>query len=290
MPKELIPADLRPWLKRLRLQQRRARAGSGFGLHQSHSRGAGLEFAQYRAYEPGDEPRQIDWKLYARSDRFFVREAERDSALTVWVLIDCSASMGQADSAAPDYRRLDAACTVAACVFEVALRQGDRFGLIALRSEGIELIPAATGPRQRDRCLHSLLRLQPEGAAIMADKLRSVWERIGNDALSLMLSDGLDPAPVELAQRLAAAGRELVFVRLLNASERDFDFPGGTRFIDPETGSELRADAPAIRTGFLERFGTQRRQLLDRLSAAGIRAHEHVLDQPLGPLLQAMLA
>ncbi|PSD26643.1 DUF58 domain-containing protein, partial [Stenotrophomonas maltophilia] len=65
------------------------------------SRGAGLEFAQYRAYEPGDELRQIDWKLYARSDRFFVRESERESPITVWLLLDATASAGQADRAAP---------------------------------------------------------------------------------------------------------------------------------------------------------------------------------------------
>ncbi len=78
---EFIPADVRARLRDLRLAARRASAATGFGQHHSRSRGAGLEFAQYRAYEPGDDPRQIDWKLYARSDRFFVREAERDSPL-----------------------------------------------------------------------------------------------------------------------------------------------------------------------------------------------------------------
>ena len=96
---DLIPADVRRRLKSLRLVTRRAVGQHGIGLHQSHSRGAGLEFAQYRAYEPGDELRQIDWKLYARSDKFFVREAERESPVAVWILIDASASMGQADSA-----------------------------------------------------------------------------------------------------------------------------------------------------------------------------------------------
>ncbi len=85
-----IPADVRSRLKALRLLPRRARGAHGIGQHASRSRGAGLEFAQYRAYEPGDELRQIDWKLYARSDRFFVREAERESPLAVWILIDAS--------------------------------------------------------------------------------------------------------------------------------------------------------------------------------------------------------
>ncbi len=88
MSDALIPADVRSRLQDLRLNSRRAIGARGIGLHRSRSRGAGLEFAQYRAYEPGDEPRQIDWKLYARSDRFFVREAERESPLTAWLLVD----------------------------------------------------------------------------------------------------------------------------------------------------------------------------------------------------------
>src|SRR5690606_16502159 len=94
-----IPADVRSRLKDLRLTARRAIGTQGIGLHHSRSRGAGLEFAQYRAYEPGDELRQIDWKLYARSDRFFVREAERESPLTVWIVLDATASMAQRDGA-----------------------------------------------------------------------------------------------------------------------------------------------------------------------------------------------
>src|SRR5689334_8376757 len=108
----LIPADVRARLKNLRLRARHGAGGDGLGQHQSRSRGAGLEFAQYRAYEPGDEPRRIDWKLYARSDRFFVRESERDSPLTIWIVIDASASMAQCDAAQPTWRKLDAAKTI----------------------------------------------------------------------------------------------------------------------------------------------------------------------------------
>ena len=76
-----IPPEIRGRLKRLSLRTRRISGTRGFGMHASRSKGAGLEFAQYRAYEPGDEPRRIDWKLFARSDKFFVREAEEEIAL-----------------------------------------------------------------------------------------------------------------------------------------------------------------------------------------------------------------
>src|SRR5690606_3142222 len=123
------------------------------GMHRSRDRGAGLEFSQYRGYEPGDELRRIDWKLYARSDRFFVREAERDSPLTVWVLLDASASMAQADESRPDWSRLDAGKALAAAIAEVAVRQGVRVGLGVLNDRDLRLVPAAAGTRQRDRIL-----------------------------------------------------------------------------------------------------------------------------------------
>ncbi|MGJ3627508.1 DUF58 domain-containing protein [Sphingomonas sp. MMS24-JH45] len=88
---------MRARLSALRLHARRARGTGGIGLHASRDRGAGLEFrAGCRPYEPGDKPRQIDWKLYARSDRFFVREAERESPVALWILIDGSASISAA--------------------------------------------------------------------------------------------------------------------------------------------------------------------------------------------------
>ncbi|WP_313466159.1 DUF58 domain-containing protein, partial [Stenotrophomonas sp.] len=143
-----LPPELRARLRTLRLRPRVASGASGIGQHASRSRGAGLEFAQYRAYEPGDELRQIDWKLYARSDRFFVRESERESPITVWLLLDATASASQADRAAPQRTRLDHMRGLAACVVELALRQGDRFGLLAINGDGLQLVPAGHGTRQ----------------------------------------------------------------------------------------------------------------------------------------------
>src|SRR5690606_13884147 len=97
----LIPAALRAHLPRLRLAARIPPSSGVWGQNVSRQRGQGLEFSQYRAYERGDEPRQIDWKLYARSDRFFVREADSESGLTLWMVLDISASMLQADIDTP---------------------------------------------------------------------------------------------------------------------------------------------------------------------------------------------
>ena len=287
MPEALIPPDVRSRLNELRLQAQRTRAAQGIGLHASHNRGAGLEFSQYRGYEPGDELRQIDWKLYARSDRFFVREAERESPLTVWLLLDASASMAQADQAKPGFSRLQAAKSLAACVVELALRQGDRFGLIALREDGVQLLPANSGPRQRDRLWLSLHSLTAQARFPQGERLNPVWERIAADDLVIVLSDGFDDGCIALAERLAAARREVIFIQLLTAEERDFPFTGGHLFHDPETGQTVSGDGKAMRAEFLQQFNRALQMLDARLDAAGIVHVRHVLDAPLDiPLRQ----
>ena len=234
MSDALIPADVRSRLQDLRLNARRAIGARGIGLHRSRSRGAGLEFAQYRAYEPGDEPRQIDWKLYARSDRFFVREAERESPLTAWLLVDASASMAQADRAHPQWSRLDAARGIAACIAELALLQGDRFGLVTLAEDALQLLPAAQGARARDRLWLALRAIVAKGGFPQGERLDPIWERIAAGDLVVVLSDGFDDAVVALAERLAAAaaacgsvasGRSELILALL-PPRRGSDGPG----------------------------------------------------------------
>ncbi|MEO7325641.1 MAG: DUF58 domain-containing protein [Dokdonella sp.] len=283
---DLVAPDVRARLRDLRLVARSGAGGDGLGQHTSRSRGAGLEFAQYRAYEPGDEPRRIDWKLYARSDRYFVREAERDSPLTVWLIIDATGSMKQSDAARPGFSKLDAAKGLAACVIELALRQSDRFGVIALGGAAPLLIPASAGPRQRDRCLLEFARLGAAGRWPDTTLLRPLWERVRPLSLVVFLSDFFDDAATDLATRLAAARREVVAVQLLSAEERDFPFTGGHRFRDPESSDERRVDAAAVRKDYLQQFGVARARLSSHLTASGVRNTAHVLDEPLDAPLQ----
>lgn len=286
----LIPADVRARLKSIPLTARVARGEHGFGQHSSRSRGSGMEFAQYRGYQPGDEPRQVDWKLYARSDRFFVREAERDSPLTVWILVDTTASMAQSDPPADGPTRLDIARALAACIIEIALRQGDRFGLASFGGSGVQVHGAQAGPRQRDRCLLALHALTAGGGWPAEAAWQPLWERMAPRSLLLMLGDGFDEAGIHLAERFAAARREVACIRILTVGERDFPLQGGYRFRDPESGTELLGDAGAIRDGFLQRFGAARAALTARLAAAGVRQVEHVLDEPLDAPLRRLFA
>ena len=277
----LIPPDLLVRLAGLRLRTRLTSVGQGIGQHASRSRGAGLEFAQYRAYEPGDELRRIDWKLYGRSDRFFVRDAERDSPLTAWAIVDVSASMGQADTLAPERTRLAVARTLAACLFELASRQNDAFGLVLIAQDRVLVTEAANGRRHRDRLHFELARTEAAGGWPNEAALRPLWQSIAPGALVMMLSDGFEEQALVLAERLSAAGRDVSFVRLLTMEEREFPFDGGPRFRDPESMQEQRVDAARVREDFLRRFAESRQVLLARLAASGVRALEAFTDEPL---------
>lgn len=287
---EPIPPQLRGLLPRLRIGARRATGGRGFGLHRSRERGAGQEFVQYRGYEPGDELRRIDWRLYARSDRFYVREAERESPLAIWVVVDTSASMGQADEGRNDWSRLEAAKSLAACVLEVSLAQGDPSGLALAGNDGLMLVPPAAGVRQRDRLLRALRDVQAAGGFPPEDRLEPLCHRIGPDDVVVLFGDFFDDTSVALATRLAAARREVLVVQLLTVAERDFPFAAGRRFRDPETGVELPGDGPAMRDGFLARFTAAQEAVRSRFNAAGIRHAVHVLDEPLELPLRQLFA
>jgi uncharacterized protein (DUF58 family) len=283
---DLIPIDVRARLKALRLQARKISGAQGIGQHQSRSRGAGLEFSQYRAYEPGDEPRQIDWKLYARSDKFFVREAERDSPLIVWCVIDATASMAQSDAARPEWSRLQAAKSLTACVIELALKQGDRFGLIAISDKGLVIVNAGSGNRHRDQCLLELHKLNAQGSWPNETQCRPIWERVAANHLVVLLSDNYDEACVALAERLALAHRDVLNIQILTAEERDFPFRGSHRFHDVETQTELLTDAATARDNFITEFSAARKKLAARFTASGVTYTDYFLDLALDLPLQ----
>lgn len=274
-----LPPELRSRLRRLSIVPRRAAVLASAAMHDSRNKGGGLEFAQYRAYERGDDLRAIDWKLYARSDRFFVRDAERESPVAIWIVIDASASMAQADLARPDWSRFDAARRLTASLIEIALYQGDRFGVVVERAEGPMVLTPHADSRHRDQVLLALAPLKAAGAADWSRDVGVFGEQIGARDLIVILTDGFDEGCIGTAERLAASGRDICLVQILTGDERDFPFDRGYRFHDPETGAELIGDGRSLRADFLARFAAARAVLAARLDARGIRHVEHFIDE-----------
>jgi uncharacterized protein (DUF58 family) len=285
----LIPATLRPYLARLRIAARLPPPPGPLGHNASRQRGQGLEFSQYRAYEHGDEPRHIDWKLFARSDRYFVREAESEAGLAVWVVLDATASMLQADHDAPERGKFSAARALAASTLEIALRQGDRFGLLIVGDRALDWVPLGRGARHRDRCTLALLRAQCRGEWPPLAALRRAWARIDPAAVVVMLGDGFDETSTEFALQLAATRRDVRNIAITSVDERDFALHGAYAFEDPETGERIETDSAQARAGFRQRFAEARAKLDRRLASGGVRHLEYVLDQSLERALRIAL-
>lgn len=232
--------------------------GTMFGAHQGRQLGAGLEFSQYRAYQPGDDPRRVDWKLVARADRYFVRESETETSVTVRVVLDASRSMAHEEDGVSTwtYGRM-----LAAAVLAIAARQGDAAGLVLARDPGLESYAPSRESRHLQRLLATLERAEPAGRFPAWRTLEP--HCIGARGVTVVLSDLHEHAD-ELratAAKLRALGHDLLVLRLLGARERDLAWDGPTRFRDLETGEELELDPAAARTRYQAALAEQTRAL-----------------------------
>ena len=234
---------------KLEIVIRHVLAGLGQGIHAGRERGSGVEFSEYRAYAPGDEWRRVDWKLLARADRYYVREAERDSHVAVWLVLDASASMAEPSRSIPGLDKLGYARTLLACVAAIAQRQGDAFGLAVLSGGRVQLVPAARGPRQLQRVLAKLTGVQAEGGLPDAEALRCGLRFTGSPALVFAATDFLDwPSPLsEALVRLRHMRHDVRAACLQTEAECTGAFDTGPAYRDPEADPEH--DAGVFRFG-----------------------------------------
>jgi uncharacterized protein (DUF58 family) len=213
-------------------------AGLGHGIHAGRERGAGVEFSEYRAYAPGDEWRRVDWKLMARADRYYVREAERDSHVAVWLWLDATASMAEPSRAIAGLDKLWYARTVLACIAAIAQRQGDAFGLVVCGDGRMRFTPAARGPRQLQRVLAQLSRTEAVGSLPSAETLRASLHFARSPSLVFAASDFLDwpSAQSEALLRLRHMQHDVRTLCLQTQAECDASFAAARAYRDPEQG------------------------------------------------------
>ena len=281
--------ELQAALERLVVQARHPAQRPDLGLHPSRQHGQGMEFAQHRPYAPGDGLRRIDWPLYARSDRLYVREAETERTLQACVLLDATASMGVPTGVPGWPQRLDAARALAHAVLGSVARQGDEFACARIGGSGTPEVrwwPPQRGARALHQQTHSLERLQAAGSWPQDDGLGACWSRLRPGALVLVLSDLFDPhAPLSLS-RLARLGFEVRCLQLLTHDEVAFPFREGQVLLDPETGARTLTDPRAVRAAYLQAFDAAQRALQTRLQNSGVRLARWTIGAPLAPALR----
>ena len=263
-------------------------AGLGHGIHAGRERGAGVEFSEYRAYAPGDEWRRVDWKLLARADRYYVREAERDSHVAVWLWLDASASMAEPSRSVAGLDKLQYARAVLACIAAIAQRQGDAFGLIVCGGDRVKFTPAARGPQQMQRILAQLSRTEAQGSLPPAETLRASLHFARSPSLVFAVSDYLDwpSAQSEALLRLRQMRHDVRALCLQTDAECGAGFAAASAWRDPEQGPGLFRFEP-------EAYQKNRADHFAGMSAdcrrSDIRTLDARIEQPLQAVLRAWL-
>jgi uncharacterized protein (DUF58 family) len=228
-------------LKNLSLAARGVVEGFISGLHASPYKGFSVEFAEHRKYSPGDNPRHLDWRVLARTNRLYVKQYEEETNLRAQILLDVSGSMAFGPSGLP---KVQYACYLTAVLAYLMLRQQDAVGLTAFDS-GIRLdMPARCSPRHFDAMMGCLEGLRPSKTTNVAATLHRMADRFQRCRLIVLISDLYDdPAAVEKVLRHFRHRRhEVIVFHVLDRAEMDFPFRDTATFIDLETGDRLQAD------------------------------------------------
>ncbi|MBI3877063.1 MAG: DUF58 domain-containing protein [Verrucomicrobia bacterium] len=267
-------------IKNLELRARIVVEGFWSGIHRSPYHGFSVEFTEYRQYSPGDDPRYLDWRLYARSDRYFIKKFEDETNLRCHLLVDNSRSMTYGS---PGWTKAEYANTLAATLAYFLYLQGDAVGLLTFDESVRDYLPA----RHRTGHLrHLMLALEkPAGgrATDLAAPLKRIVEIVRKRALMVLISDLL--APIEMLEKnltsLGACGHEVVLFQVLDPAELNFNFDQAAMFHDLESGRDLYIDPVVARKEYLRRLEAHSASVRAVCQKLGIAHHRLDTSRPL---------
>ena len=247
MKYDFLDTDVLARLGAIPLESRTPMVGSVAGRHRSPHRGSSVEFAEYRKYVPGDDTRRLDWKAYARSDRFYIKEFEADTNLRAYFVVDSSASMNFSSGDHPT--KIDFARRIAATLSYLIVNQGDSAGLSCC-NEKIHLeIPPSRRAAQLQAIFESLQNLEPTGETGLIPALHQIAEKIQQRALVIILSDlFVDTEELgDALQHLRFRKHDVAMFHLLDPQEVEFHFERPHRFVDLEDGNVVVAEPNLIK-------------------------------------------
>lgn len=288
---DLLTPELTSQLDRLDVLARLLVEGFLTGLHRSPYHGFSAEFAEYRRYQPGEPATNIDWRVYARSDRIYQRVFAEETNLRCTLLLDCSASMRfTGDPQRPT--KLAYSRVLAACLAYLLLRQNDAVGLLAFDEQPLLRVPARSVRRQLFEVLKGL-REAPDGEGTdLGPVLHDVAERIPRRGLVVLLSDLMDDPDTVLSslKHFRHRGHEVLVLQVLDPREVDLDFQGEVEFTALEDpGASLRTEPAHVREGYRERLENWRVRLRRECRRLLVDLVELTTDEPVGTALGAYL-
>ena len=258
--------------------------GSVSGHHKSNHKGSSVEFAEYREYTPGEDPKRMDWRVLARTDRYFLKEFEAETNLRSFHLLDCSASMkfGKPESKFEFSKKLIGTLSYA------YLNQGDAVGLSLLLPNKTEEIPARRNPSQLQDILHTLANAEASGKDQVIKQLHEVAESIKSRALVIIYSDFLDdPKSIaDVIHHLRDRKHEVVLFHIMDRQEVDFIFDRPTQFIDLEGGASLLTEPSIIREEYLKQLRIHLNEIKKICTETQSSHYESITDVPVHEALK----
>ncbi len=222
------------------------------GLHTSPFHGFSVEFSEHRRYSTGDDPKDIDWLVYAKTDRYYVKKYQAETNITGYLMLDLSESMGY--TFRQELTKFEYSVSLAAALAYMMIHQQDPVGLVTFDQKLRTILPAKSRRSQLATILALLARAQPAGPTEIAHSLRQFAPMVKHKSLIMLFSDLLvDPEPVLDSLRLLRhAGHDVIVFNVLDEAEVTFPFSGSVSLRDPETEKQLKLDASGIRNDYLE--------------------------------------
>ena len=281
---QLLDSAVLNRLMHLTLLSRSPMEGAVSGLHKSPHRGSSVEFAEYRNYVPGDDIRRLDWRVFARTDRFFMKEYEADTNLRCYFVLDASGSM---KFGAPPGGKLAYAKRLIATLAYIAAHQGDAVGLICAGGKAPAEIPPRRNPAHLKLVFEMLEKTHAGGQTVLVPALHGLAERVRRRALVVVVSDffcDLEPL-LNAFQHLRFQKHDLALFQLLDRAELEFQFDRPVRFVDLESSLSIVTEPASVRDEYLRQFRLFLEQLrrgcnefgADYRQVAGDQDYERVL-------------
>jgi uncharacterized protein (DUF58 family) len=295
-PKYLDPHTLAK-VRGLELQARLIVEGYMSGMHKSPYHGFSVEFAEHREYVAGDDLKHLDWKLYSRTGRFYLKQYEEETNLTLWILVDCSESMRYSSGAKdedgkPLLRKYDYAAMAAASLAYLTVHQQDAVGLVTYDNAVRQLVRPTSQPSHLKHFISVLEKGPGTQRTALAPIFHDLAERITRRGIIVVLSDCFDAVEDILAglKHLRHKRQEVIVMQVLDPAELEFPFAEATLFRGMEQEPELLTDPRALRDGYLANLNAFLDQLHTGCLMQNIDHLQFRTDASLGKVLSAYLA
>lgn len=257
-------------IKRLDLRAQFVVRGFLHGLHASPFHGFSVEFSEHRKYSPGDDPKDIDWQVFAKTDKYYIKKFESETNLTGYLVMDLSESMGYTFE--QTLTKFDYAVCLAAALAYLMVSQQDPVGLITFNDKVRESLPPRSKRTQLGNVLALLSKIQPQGQTDFANSVGQIAAMLKTRSLVMIFSDFLtdDVAAFQSLHQLRHGGHDVILFHILDEAEVSFPFHGVYEMRDPETGDEIKIDADGYRSDYVQQIQQFRDSLAERCVKSGI--------------------